>query len=669
MELNPAQKKAIHDIDGPLLVLAGAGSGKTRVITQKIVYLIRDCGRMAGTIAALTFTNKAAKEMLSRISELLDKKERKGLHVSTFHTLGLTMLKQDADLVGLRKGFSLFDTEDCLNILKSLLPKYAQDKIFLQQLQMQLSNWKNALLEPHQVSYDDLKHEVAEVAYGIYAEYEDTLRSYNACDFDDLILLPVKLLENNHQVLAKWRNKFHYMLIDEYQDTNASQYRLVCLLMEERQRFTVVGDDDQSIYAWRGAMPENLSLIKKDFPSLKVIKLEQNYRSSGCILACANHLIAFNAHLFEKKLWSQLGFGERVKILRVADEFTEAEQVVYEIISHQLRHKTEFSDYAILYRGNHQSRLFEKALRDKTIPYNLSGGQSFFSKGEIKDILAYLRLMTNEEDDSAFLRIINTPKRGIGKTTMRALTDFAAEKECCLFRACQALALKSHVSEKSFERLCQFHQMIEAQKTNFESGMPLLNGLKKLVSVIGYEQYIYDLYDEASVAKRKIENVFDLLSWIEKLSTPDENTTLTLSEILQKLLLIDVLGKEKEDNDGVELMTLHAAKGLEFPHVYLVGMEEELLPHKTSIDEGNIEEERRLAYVGITRARKTLTLTLTHKRNRYGELVDSIPSRFLEELPENGIEWVGGKNKDKVNDKQGGKKHLSLLKQMLAKDS
>lgn len=666
MELNAAQKSAITCIDAPLLVLAGAGSGKTRVITQKIAYLIQQCGRRASNIVALTFTNKAAKEMAQRVGAKLDSHERRGLSISTFHTFGLTFLKKEIELSGLRAGFSILDGEDCLALIKSLLPKKeTEDKATLLKVQSVISNWKSALIEPSQASMMKARFVEEELAAKIYADYAKNLTAYNACDFDDLIRIPVKLLQSNKELLEKWRQKVHYLLVDEYQDTNASQYQLIKLLMGERQTFTVVGDDDQSIYAWRGAIPENLQLLQTDFPALKVIKLEQNYRSSGCILECANHLISHNSHLFEKKLWSGLGFGELVRVIRVIDEFSEARQVAAEIISHKLQHKTSFGDYAILYRGNHQSRLFEKALRDKTIPYQITGGQSFFSKSEIKDLLAFYRLIANHNDDNAFLRVINIPKRGVGLTTIEKLTSFASDRGLDCFRASKSMAFGELVSTNIWQSLKNFCEMIEKAQEALSKREDLDKKLSDVLTLLNYEHHLFESIESSDVALKKMNNVRELNRWLFDLASREE-VPLSFQDVLQKVLLIDSLGREEEEiSQKVQLMTLHASKGLEFPHVYLVGLEEELLPHKNSLTEGNIEEERRLAYVGITRAQQTLTMTLALRRSRYGEVTECIPSRFLEELPERCISHSGVNKRSKEDERSSAKSHLSLLKSML----
>ena len=663
--LNPQQMAAVKHIDGPLLVLAGAGSGKTRVITQKIAYLIEQCGYAAHSVCAVTFTNKAANEMRSRVASVLAQQTRRGLKVATFHTLGLRIIKQDVDRCGLKRGFSIFDSEDCLQMLRGLLPpERASQRDYLLQVQQQISQWKNEVLAPDDVLVRAADTSLcAEVAM-IYPRYQQALQAYNAVDFDDLIRLPVCLLRDYGDILEYWQNKIRHLLIDEYQDSNTCQYELVKLLVGVRAHFTVVGDDDQSIYAWRGARPENLAQLKQDYPTLTVIKLEQNYRSTGQILHVANHLIAHNPHLFTKKLWSELGHGDLLRVLCCKDEQGEAEQVVADLISHKLRQRTSYADYAILYRGNHQSRVFEKVLRDHSIPYRISGGQSWFARPEIRDVFAYLKLLCNEADDAAFLRVINTPKRGIGETTLKALGNYAQSRGQSLYACCDHLALTEPVGEKPRAALYAFKQWLFAIKQRCQQE-PIVAVLRDMVEDSGYEAHVYEQCDTPVKAQKCMDNVWELLEWVGRLFAKKEGSL--LADIVNKLILIDILEQsDGEDEDTLQLMTLHASKGLEFPFVYLVGMEEELLPHRVSIDDEQIEEERRLAYVGITRAQKALCLTMAKQRRRGGEVQDCLPSRFLDELPQDSLEWFGrGGERNEEQSKALAKSHLAGLKSLL----
>jgi ATP-dependent DNA helicase Rep len=657
--LNPQQTAAIHYLDGPLLVLAGAGSGKTSVITQKIAYLIKQCSYAAKNITAVTFTNKAATEMNKRVSLVLEPELRRGLQISTFHTLGLKIIKKNAALCNLAKGFSIFDSDDCIQILRGLLQtSKASDQDYIRALQQQISQWKNLLLAPNSTNLISTIPEAIE----LYTKYQNALNAYNAVDFDDLIRLPVDLLRNNQEVLYYWQTKIRYLLIDEYQDSNVCQYELVKLLVGSRAALTVVGDDDQSIYAWRGARPENLTQLQQDYPQLKVIKLEQNYRSTGRILHTANNLIAHNPHVFEKKLWSELGHGDLLRVICCRDEQHEAEQVTADLISHKLRSGGTYNQYAILYRGNHQSKIFEKILRQHGIAYHISGGQSWFSRSEIKDVFAYLKLLCNPLDDAAFLRVIQTPKRGIGDTTLHTLGQYARSRQQSLYQCCDHMGLSMNVSDKPRAALQEFKQWFEVYRQ-----LPTITEsiLRDMLQESGYETYLYEQSDTTLQAQKRMEQVSELLAWVGRLM--EQNQDHELVDVVNKLILIDILDQNNDtESDVVQLMTLHAAKGLEFPYVYLVGMEEDLLPHRVSIEADQIEEERRLAYVGITRAQKGLCLTLSRQRRRAGELHDCTPSRFLDELPSECLEWFGKNGeRDEIKSKAVAKSHLDGLRNLL----
>jgi len=639
-DLNPRQREAVRYLDGPLLVLAGAGSGKTRVITAKIAHLVGQAGISARHITAVTFTNKAAREMKARVGRLLDAESARGLTVSTFHTLGLNILRRELAAAGLRRGFSIFDEQDVEQLLRELSKKNEADRDTLQRARWQISAWKNDLIGP------DTAIATAEDDHGafyaaLYGAYQRALRAYNAVDFDDLILLPVTLLRDDGALRERWQNRIRYLLVDEYQDTNSAQYELVKLLVGVRAALTVVGDDDQSIYAWRGARPENLARLRDDFPRLKLIKLEQNYRSTGRILQAANRLIANNDHVFEKRLWSELGPGELLRVINCRDEEDEAERIVSEIIHHRFNNRSDYSSYAILYRGNHQARPFEKALRTQNIPYFLSGGTSFFARNEVKDVMAYLRLLANPDDDSAFLRIINTPRREIGTTTLEALSAYAGGRGRTLFGAIDEMGLGEALKARPLSRLREFSAWLRQLARNSES-LPAADCVRQLLRDIDYRDWLAQTSSSDKVAERRWENVEELIAWLEKLQA-DERRGESLGHMVNHLSLMDIIERQDEDNGGdrVVLMTLHAAKGLEFPHVYLVGMEEELLPHRSSIEEDNIAEERRLAYVGLTRAQRTLVMSCAERRKRAGELVRCEPSRFLQELPQDDLNWEG----------------------------
>ena len=657
--LNPAQQEAVRHLGSPLLVLAGAGSGKTGVITHKIAWLIEEGGIAPQHILAVTFTNKAAREMRERVSALLQKTDLRGLKISTFHQLGLGILRQECRLLERKAGFTLLDEQDTTPLVRELLRTDTDDAL-ARSVRWKISSWKSTLVTPQQAI--EQATDAAELrAAQCYGAYERSLRAYNAVDFDDLIALPVQLFDRDKGVLEKWQNRIRYLLIDEYQDTDTSQYRLVRQLSGVRQALTVVGDDDQSIYAWRGANPDNLRQLQQDFPQLKVIKLEQNYRSVSTILRAANALIANNPHLFEKRLWSQLAEGERIRILQCRDEEHEAEQVVSAILRHKFN-GVPLGDIAILYRGNHQSRVFEKALRQHGLPYFLSGGLAFFSRAEVKDAMAYLRLLANPDDNTAFLRIINTPKREIGPNTLEKLADYARERDCSLLNACSAFGLAKRMDARRAARLHEFaHWIADYQRRAADQSVA--GSLMQLLNSIDYADWLRNNSSSDAQADKRWENVMELINWLERLESEKSQDA---AELANYLALLDILERQDDDSssDRVNLMTLHAAKGLEFPVVYLVGMEEDVLPHRNSIEADTIEEERRLAYVGITRARHELTLTLCNKRRRFGEWQDCEPSRFLTELPDEVISWQG-QGGEVIRTAETGKAHLANLRQLL----
>jgi ATP-dependent DNA helicase Rep len=669
MRLNPSQQQAVEFVTGPCLVLAGAGSGKTRVITNKIAHLIHQCGYQARHIAAVTFTNKAAREMKERVAQTMGRKESRGLMISTFHTLGLEVIKREYAALGMKSNFSLFDDQDQLALLKELTEKWLEnDKTLVAQLISTISNWKNDLVDP-QRAMGLARSERDKLFAHCYGLYHDHMRACNVLDFDDLILLPTLLLQRNEEVRERWQNRIRYLLVDEYQDTNTSQYELVKLLVGNRARFTVVGDDDQSIYSWRGARPQNLVLLKEDFPALQVIKLEQNYRSSERILKAANILIANNPHVFEKRLFSELGYGEELKVVTANNEDHEAERVVGELIAHHFVKKTNYGDYAILYRGNHQSRLFEKMLMQNRIPYKISGGTSFFSRLEIKDLLAYLRVLTNQDDDSAFLRIVNTPKREIGPATLQKLGEWANQRNKSLFRASFDLGLGQYLTGRGLESLQRFTHWMEGIIQMVEREP--VAAVRDLIRGIDYESWLFETSPSPKAAEMRMKNVNTLFGWMtEMLEGNDLDEPMTLTQVVTRFTLRDMMerGESDEELDQVQLMTLHASKGLEFPYVFLVGMEEGLLPHQSSIDEDNVDEERRLAYVGITRAQKELIFTLCRERRQYGELVRPEPSRFLLELPQDDLAWESERKVVSPQERmEKGQSHLASVKAMLAK--
>ncbi|KHO63887.1 MULTISPECIES: DNA helicase Rep [Pseudomonas] len=640
--LNPRQQEAVHYIGGPMLVLAGAGSGKTSVITRKIAYLIQQCGIRAQYIVAVTFTNKAAREMKARVATLLKPGEGKGLTVSTFHNLGLNIIRKEYLKLGYKPGFSIFDEGDIKALLGDIMQKEYSGDDGVDEIKSYIGAWKNDLILPEE-ALATARNPREQTAAIVYMHYQRTLKAYNAVDFDDLILLPVKLFQDHPEVLEKWRNRVRYMLVDEYQDTNASQYLLVKLLVQERAHFTVVGDDDQSIYAWRGARPENLMQLKEDFPSLQVVMLEQNYRSTSRILKCANVLIANNPHVFQKQLWSEMGHGDPIRVIRCKNEEAEAERIALEIFTLHLRTQRPYSDFAILYRGNFQAKLMELKLQHHQIPYRLSGGTSFFARQEVKDLMSYFRLLVNPDDDNAFLRVINVPRREIGSTTLEKLGNYATERGISMYAACEEIGLGERLDSRYTERLSRFKRYMDKLRQQCAEDDPI-EALRGMVMDIDYEGWIRGNSSSDKAADYRMGNVWFLIDALKNTLEKDEDGEMTIEEAIGKLVLRDMLERQQEEEegaDGVQMMTLHASKGLEFPYVFIMGMEEELLPHRSSIEADTIEEERRLAYVGITRARQNLAMTFAAKRKQYGEIIDCLPSRFLDELPQEDLEWEG----------------------------
>ncbi|MCF8999958.1 UvrD-helicase domain-containing protein [Acinetobacter nectaris] len=672
-QLNDKQHEAMKYTQGPLLVLAGAGSGKTSVITRKIAHLVKNCGIPAHRITAMTFTNKAAREMKERVGALLSREEAKGLSVSTFHTFGLNMLRLELKHLPLKANFSILDADDCKRVLMDLMHQDnlsgAESRELIAKVMKKISDWKNDLILPEQAHSTCETEEDVRFAY-LYQLYERNLRAYNAVDFDDLIVLPTRLLQENAEVRDKWQNRVRYLLVDEYQDTNTAQYILVKLLVGVMGQFTAVGDDDQSIYAWRGAKPENMALLKDDFPNLKVIKLEQNYRSTSRILKAANHVIGNNPHIFDKKLWSDKGHGEAIRIITCRNDDDEAERVVKDLMTHKLMNGKNWKDYAVLYRGNFQARVLETQLRQMQIPYKLSGGTSFFARSEIKDIMSYLRLIINPEDDSAFLRIINTPKRSIGPVTLEKLGLFAQENNLSLLAAAGDQRLTMVLSKKISSHLFEFSQFLQDYTRELledDNPVPII---RQMITETGYIDYVREQAATPAQERTKLDNIETLYTSIQSLINRAEDVDeKNIESVIRKMVLLDLLEQqqEEEDTDKVNLLTLHAAKGLEFPFVYIMGLEEELLPHKNSIAADTIEEERRLMYVGITRARQGLTLTLAEQRKAGGQMKQMTASRFLDELPQNDIDWMGRKKKAQANvdPKEQAKVYLDNLRAML----
>ncbi len=666
-KLNPQQQQSVEHMGSPLLVLAGAGTGKTRVITQKVAWLIRKANVDAKNIAAITFTNKAAREMKQRISETLNAEESKGLTVSTFHTLGLNIIRREYKTLGYKAGFTIFDSQDSDTIIKELTLNESYDEDASENnddARWIISRWKNDFISIEKAfEIAANTHEIH--AAKLYRSYQRQLKAYNAIDFDDLILLPLQLFKSHPEILKNWQNKLRYLLIDEYQDTNTCQYELVKLLTGVRKELTVVGDDDQSIYAWRGAKPENIAQLQKDYSNLKIVKLEQNYRSTSLILESANVLISNNAHLFEKKLWSQLGEGEKIRIIPCKNPEHEVETVIGEIMKFTFRDHAKYQDMAILYRSNHQSRLFERYLRSNNIAYKISGGTSFFERAEVKDILAYLRLLVNTADDAAFLRVINTPKRSIGASTLEKLGNYANERQISLYAASQEMGFAQRISQKAVARVQGFmfwiNELIHASTKAAPHHL-----VERIVTEIAYEDWLKTVSSSEKQAEQRMANVNEVIDWTRRLYEDGEGKE-TIAEIIAHMCLMDLLerNQEEEEENAISLMTMHTAKGLEFPYVFLIGAEEEILPHANSMDDDELEEERRLAYVGITRAKRQLCITYAKMRNKYGEKISCEPSRFLEELPDRNVEWADRVVSSPEKMQQTAHSYISNLQAML----
>jgi len=626
--LNPEQLEAVRHTGGPLFVLAGAGSGKTRVITHKIAHLIATVGYRPENIAAVTFTQKAAREMRGRCKALLGDRAR-GVQVSTFHSLGMRLLREEHSAAELKRGFSILDPESARVLIAAELAADRADRTdAILAAQWQISEWKSGLVAPEDVAGERFGR--------AYAGYVRQLRATSSVDFDDLIARPVLMLENDRALAERWQGRLRYVLVDEYQDTNAAQYRFLKALAGPRGAFTVVGDDDQSIYAWRGARPENLRDLADDYPTLAVVKLERNYRSTDTILTAANALIAHNPHLYEKKLRSALGRGERVRVIAARDGEHEAVRIAADILDLNRRRGVPYEETAVLYRGNHQSRAIERALAEARIPYRVSGGTAWFDRAEIRDLLAYLRLLANPEDDAAFLRIANIPRRDVGTATLEGLGSYARARNVSLFSACFEIGLEQSLPARGREAVGRFAHLISRLAERAERE-PARDVAEALIDETGYRDWVEEQARDEREREKRRESLAEFLRWIGR-----GDDDITLAERLRLLALAEIAERERDETGGrgqVQLMTLHAAKGLEFQAVFLAGMEEGLLPHRTSIEEESIEEERRLAYVGLTRARSRLCLTYAERRRRYGEWLECEPSRFLEELPEELLEW------------------------------
>ncbi|KXU94572.1 ATP-dependent DNA helicase Rep [Stenotrophomonas sp. DDT-1] len=629
--LNPPQAAAVLHIEGPLLVLAGAGSGKTRVIVEKIAHLIGSGRYPARRIAAITFTNKSAKEMRERVAKRLREQDADEVTICTFHALGLKFLQIEHAAVGLKRGFSIFDADDAAAQIKDLMHGAKPDDI--EDMKNLVSRAKNAGLSPEQAMAAARSNREKEAA-SVYERYQLRLTAFNAVDFDDLIRLPVQILEENPEIALAWRERIGYLLVDECQDTNDAQYRLLKQLAGEKGNFTCVGDDDQSIYAWRGANPENLQQMGRDYPTLEIIKLEQNYRCSNRVLRAANALIANNPHEHLKKLWSDQADGERIRVWECRNSEHEAEKVAAEIAFVAQSRNVPWSDFCILFRGNFQSRPLEKAMQLLRIPYHLTGGTMFLERQEVKDTLAWLRLLVNPDDDTAFMRAVQSPKRDVGAGTLAKLAELAQEKDMPMAHVAETIGALQQLPPRAANSLARFTDILRdlrAQMRQVTSG----DMIRKVAKESGLLSELRQQAKEEASYQRRANNIEELAQWFE-----GGPRGATAADLAGQLALLSRSDKDEGGNQ-VRMMTLHASKGLEFPYVFIVGCEDGVLPHQVSLDEGNLQEERRLLYVGITRAKIQLWMSYSKLTRKFGEHVRLKPSRFFEEIPAEEIQRDG----------------------------
>ncbi|MCP4179906.1 MAG: UvrD-helicase domain-containing protein [bacterium] len=644
--LNPSQKEAVETINGPVLVLAGAGTGKTSVITYRIANLLENW-ISADNIIALTFTNKAAREMKERIAKLIDEESSYKLFLGTFHAFCMKVLRAEIDHLVLHSGFAIADDIDQKGILKQVIAEldFTDLEIDLNVYKSMIGKAKQDLLLPNEY-YKKTNGYFETTIAKVYEKYQETLVNQNMLDFDDILLYTVKLWQENSKVLEKYREKYKYILVDEFQDTNVAQFNIIKLLTNPKNNICVVGDDDQSIYGWRGAQIENILDFPQYFPNTKVIKLEQNYRSTNTILDAANSFISGNKRRHSKKLWSDNGTGERIKICTTENDLGEARFVshyIYRVMSENLDYN--YKDIAILYRSNHQSRLLEQELRKDHIPYRLVGSKSFYERKEIRDAIAYIKLLANIRDNQSLFRILSVPARGLGKKFIEHLRDF--QTGYSNLSLCEIFGLESFIetlSSRQKTSVNEFHTVIKKWTHQFSLPGDLANKTKFFLGEIGYLNGFQKIYKNITEAETRRENVLEFINAIAEFEDYATDSV-TMTDFLETFSLSDDNDKvdEEDGQNSVTLLTVHSAKGLEFPCVFIVGMEQNMFPHSRSLEEGDVDEERRLFYVALTRAKHKLILTNAKMRYKYGSQSYQMPSEFLAELPEELIEYTGQK--------------------------
>lgn len=646
--LNPAQREAVEKTEGPVLILAGAGSGKTRVLTTRIGHLIEDKGVQPANILAITFTNKAANEMRERVEETLES-DASDMWISTFHSCCVRILRKDINRIGYNRSFVIYDSADQVTLVKDCLKELnLNDKVFEPKMIIStISGAKDKLYDPKQFKAMHMNDNRMSKIADVYALYQNRLKRNSALDFDDLIFKTVELLKSDKEVLDYYRNRFKYIMVDEYQDTSKAQYELIKILAKEHQNICVVGDDDQSIYGWRGADIRNILEFEKDYDDVHVVKLEQNYRSTQIILDAANTVISNNIERKRKRLWSEKKDGELIKIQVAQDEIEESDFVADMIAKISREQNRSYKDFAVLYRANAQSRSVEDALNRSQIPYNIYGGTKFYERKEIKDLIAYLRVIQNPQDDISIKRIINVPRRGIGLRTIEKIEDRASLKQESIYSVLIDIETNSEISTKARNSISEFVDNVIGTLRTMREVYPVSKLIEKVIESIDYYGYIDELYkgDKEEAEERK-DNVKEFISVAMEFEQNSEEKDL---ETFLTGVALTSESSEEEEIDKVSLMTIHTSKGLEFPVVFIVGMEDGLFPIARavrSMSDSEIEEERRLCYVGITRAKEILYLTLTQKRTLYGKTNPSIASRFMEELPKECIERLNSAEKE-----------------------